>query len=857
MSLLFWFHQNHSINLCFIKLDIFLKQVKVLNLSKMKKIVTLFALLIMISAVYGQAPPSFSYQAILKDAAGTVRANTATTVKFEILQGTATGTVVYSETQNTTTTSTGLINLSLGTGTPVTGTFSAINWSTGSYFLKITIDGVAMGTSQLLSVPYALYSDKSGNGFSGSYNDLTSKPALATVATTGSYADLTSKPDLTAINKMTVTSTTDVMDEPLFEVKNKNGQTVFAVYNEGVRIYVDNGTAKGGKGGFAIGGFDNAKAGSQDYFVVAPDSIRMYVEDVPAKGTKGGFAIGTFSPSKGLPQDLLVVNSDSIRAYIDTNTGKGAKGGFAIGGFAGAKGLGDEYLRVTRDSTRVYINNTPTKAPKGGFAIGGFSNSKGENSEYLLINPDSTNFYVRELADGSSSTFNILSLDNLLGQKSLMRAGGDTIDMNSVLNLQNDFNVYGDIGYTGAVDKIYVPELTTTQPSGVTETGAESGGTIINDGGAAIIVSGIVWGTSPAPTTALPTKTTDGTTIEGFTSIITGLTASTTYYVRAYATNSVGTAYGNEILFVTLGAGGTVADFEGNIYNTVVIGAQTWMATNLKTTKFNDGSQIPKVVSDMDWQYLSTPAYAWYDADSLTYHNTGYGALYNWYTVQTGNLCPIGWHVPTLNDFTDLSTFLGDPFSAGGMLKEAGTTHWFAPNTDASNSSLFTALPAGMRVYMGPYMGTGETAQFWSSTMTAPSEANSMRLTYTTGEMLVSPELDQLGLSVRCLQGSPVLTLPEVSTAFPSGGYIDAMGGGEVISDGGSPVTARGVGWSQTPNPTLQTGTVVNSGTGVGVFVSSITGLQPGTTYYVKAFATNSVGTSYGFEEVFSTMAAK
>lgn len=434
----------------------------------MKKLIISVALVIISLTVMAQSPGGFSYQAILKDAAGTVRANVATVVKFEILQGSATGTVVYSETQNTTTTSTGLINLSLGTGTPLTGTFAAINWSTGTYYLKITIDNVAMGTSQLLSVPYALYSTKAGNGFSGSYNDLTNKPTLATVASSGSYADLSNKPDLTATNKLTVTSATTDMEEPLFEVKNKTGQTVFAVYNEGVRIYVDNGSAKGTKGGFAIGGFNNSKTTPQDFFVVNPDSIRMYVEDVPAKGTKGGFAIGTFSPSKGLPQDLLVVNSDSIRAYIDTNTGKGSKGGFAIGGFAGTKGTGDEYLRVTRDSTRVYINNTPTKAPKGGFAIGGFSNSKGDASEYLLISPDSTNFYVRQLLDGSSSTFNILSLDNLLGQKSLMRAGGDTIDMNSVLNLQNNFNVYGNIGYTGVVDKLPVPTLTTNEASLIT-----------------------------------------------------------------------------------------------------------------------------------------------------------------------------------------------------------------------------------------------------------------------------------------------------------------------------------------------------------------------------------------------------
>lgn len=281
------------------------------------------------------------------------------------------------------------------------------------------------------------------------------------------------------------------------------------------------------------------------------------------------------------------------------------------------------------------------------------------------------------------------------------------------------------------------------------------------------------------------------------------------------------------------------------------------MTTNLKATKLNDGSQIPMAINDFMWQYLSTAAYAWYDNDSLTYHNTGYGALYNWYTVNTGKLCPIGWHVPTMADFSDLTTFLGDPFTAGGKLKETGTTHWLAPNTDATNTSGFTALPGGIRSYMGPYMGVGEAAQLWTSTMMSPSDAYNARLDFGSAELMISPSFNQLGLSVRCLQGAPVVTAPLVTTAIPSPGFVDATSGGNVVSDGGSFVTARGVVWSQTPNPTLQTGTVVNSGAGSGIYVSTINGLQPDTTYYVKAFATNSVGTSYGMQEVFATIMAK
>ena len=397
----------------------------------MKKIAPFLLFLVFAFSLNGQVPASFRYQAVLRDSRGNIKANTATIINIDILQGSITGTAVYSETHKITTDATGVINLDLGTGTATLGSFVAVDWSSGIYFMKTKIDGILMGTSQLLSVPYALYSSKAGNGFSGSYTDLTNKPNLS----------------IDAVKKLTVTGTTNVMEEALFEVKNKSGQTIFAVYNEGVRMYVDDGAAKGAKGGFAIGGFGTTKGISQDYVIINPNQIRMYIDDNPAKGAKGGFAIGGFSGAKSTVQDLLIVNPDSIRAYIGTNSGKGAKGGFAIGGFGLSKGSSEEYLRITRDSSRIYINNTPSKGAKGGFAIGGFSNTKGAQSDFLLIAPDSTNFYVHQLSGSASSTFNILSIGQNQVQKSLMKANSDTIDMATVLTLQNNINVTGSIGF--------------------------------------------------------------------------------------------------------------------------------------------------------------------------------------------------------------------------------------------------------------------------------------------------------------------------------------------------------------------------------------------------------------------------
>jgi uncharacterized protein (TIGR02145 family) len=154
-----------------------------------------------------------------------------------------------------------------------------------------------------------------------------------------------------------------------------------------------------------------------------------------------------------------------------------------------------------------------------------------------------------------------------------------------------------------------------------------------------------------------------------------------------------------------------VKDGDGNLYTTVTIGTQVWMKENLKTTKFNDGIAIP-LVTGLEWRYLTTPGYCWYNNNEAGFKNI-YGALYNWYTVNTGKLCPLGWHVPSDSEWSTLTNFIGE---AGGKLKEAGTAHWPSPNTGATNETGFTALPGGVRYYGGSYEGAGNTGYWWSST---------------------------------------------------------------------------------------------------------------------------------------------
>ncbi len=197
-------------------------------------------------------------------------------------------------------------------------------------------------------------------------------------------------------------------------------------------------------------------------------------------------------------------------------------------------------------------------------------------------------------------------------------------------------------------------------------------------------------------------------------------------------------------------AGGRVTDYDGNTYNTVKIGNQIWMAENLKTTKYNNGTEIPLVTDNTAWSNLSTPGYCWYDNNQVTYGDT-YGALYNWYTVETGNLCPTGWHVATLTEWYELTAYLGGVSIAGGKLKEAGTSHWISPNTGATNESGFTALPGGFRFKDGEYNANG-TADYWWTDYEETPYAKYWNVDYNTTIIHVGTNYKQFGFSIRCVK---------------------------------------------------------------------------------------------------------
>ncbi len=303
-----------------------------------------------------------------------------------------------------------------------------------------------------------------------------------------------------------------------------------------------------------------------------------------------------------------------------------------------------------------------------------------------------------------------------------------------------------------------LPTITTTSASDITSTTATSGGNITNDGGSVVTVRGVCWSTSQNPTTD-NSKSTDGTGTGNFTGSITGLTAGSNYYIRAYATNIAGTVYGMQVNFTSAngGTGNTVTDIDGNVYHTVTIGTQVWMVENLKTTRYRDGTDIPLVmdgigITTIGWTNLQTPGYCYYLNLDYTYKNI-YGAIYNWHAVNTGKLAPTGWHVPTDSEWTTLKNYLGGFSVAGGKLKESGTSHWFEPNGGATNETGFTGLPGGARDYGGGnFNSVGSMGHFWSSSESGFITAWSWALWYYNSFIARGSDGKSYGFSVRCVK---------------------------------------------------------------------------------------------------------
>ncbi|MBO6050678.1 MAG: hypothetical protein J6P65_01705 [Bacteroidales bacterium] len=344
----------------------------------------------------------------------------------------------------------------------------------------------------------------------------------------------------------------------------------------------------------------------------------------------------------------------------------------------------------------------------------------------------------------------------------------------------NWYDGYKKYGFSVRCVKGGITSLTvlTTPVTSITATSATCGGEVTDDGGATVTARGVCWSTSQNPTVS-DYHTTNGTGIGSFTSNITGLTPITTYYVRAYATNSIGTAYGEVLTFTTpnpndgqpCSGAATVTDYDNNTYNTVQIGAQCWMKENLRTTRYANGTSIPLGTSTS-----SITSYR-YNPNNNANSVPTYGYLYNWPAVMHGasssssnpsgvqGICPNGWHVPSDAEWTQLTNYVGCQTqyqcnnSSDYIAKAlASTTGWSSTgetcavgsNPSTNNATGFSALPAGG--YYDHYSDFGGYAYFWSATKYNGNSAYVRILRYNYAYVNRLGLTEYYGFSVRCVR---------------------------------------------------------------------------------------------------------
>lgn len=582
--------------------------------------------------LFAQSPEKLSYQAVIRNASNALISNQTVGMRISILQGSATGTVVYAETQTPATNINGLVSLEIGSGTQVSGSFVAINWAGGPYFIKTETDpagGTAYSitaTSQLLSVPFALYAKTSGSSTPG---------------------------------------------------------------------------PQGPAGPQGVPGPQGAQGNS------GPQGSQGPPGSTGPQGATG--QAGQTGPTG--PQGPAGANGKTILSGNSNPT-------------AGIGNNGDFFLNT---STNTLFGPKAAGAwPASGVPLVGPTGPQGP------VGPGLTN-----------GTF---------ANQMMYWNGSAWTTLNPGLNNQALTMCNGVLTWTtGGNCPSNLPTIVTVIPTSITNTTARSGGNISSDGGSNILSRGVCWDINPNPTISLNSKTIQGNGTGTFASTLTGLNTNTTYFVRAYATNSNGTAYGNEIVFSSSSQSSNIlTDVEGNEYNVVTIGNQTWMKENLRVSKFRNGDEIPTFLTNTAWQSIGSVAYSLFD--DIPVNNSFYGKLYNGYVISDPRgVCPAGWHIPSDAEWMDLENYLGGRPVAGGKLKSTSSL-WLQPNTGATDESGFSGMPGGYRNFNGGFFNSPRYAYWWSSTLNTTTSYWSRSLQSTVIYVSRGSQSFTMGLSIRCIK---------------------------------------------------------------------------------------------------------
>jgi uncharacterized protein (TIGR02145 family) len=812
-------------------------------------------------SAFAQAPNLLNYQGVARNAVGNPLPNQSMKLRLSIHDLLPSGAVVYSEIRAITTNLGGLFSVQIGSAgaSSSTGTLGGVNWVVGNKFLQVELDPASnnnyidIGTVQLVSVPYAF-----GAG------------SAATVKTNANLTGVvTSVGNQTSIANGAITS-------DMIGTLNKSK----------VGLDLVNNTSDAAK---PISTATQAALGSK---LAIADSTTGYV-------TPAQLATKTFdqTPITNAIAGKLNI-SDSTNGYVTpaqlaAKTFNQTPINSAIAGKLNISDSTNGYVTPAQLAAKTFDQTPITTAIAGKLSIADSTNGYVTPAQLAAKTFDTTSISNRiNLKANITSVNTALALKAPLASPTfsgVVAIGTNSPAPSAVLDITStsqglllprltyaqkmaivspvaglvfwctdcgtngEMQVYNGTAFVnmvGGVAQFSMPSIAaTTGVYSITSSSATSGGEISSDGGAAITARGIVWGTSTAPTIALVTKTTDGTGTGTYSSTITGLTPGVTYYVRAYATNSVGTKYGTEISFNTALAlptlattttassiGATTAISGGNItFNggaTVTVSGVVWSTistpTIALTTKTTDGAATGTYTSSLTGL---TPGTLYYVRSYATNSvGTNYGAQINFTTLNTATISATA----SATSITSTSAISGATITADGGA--AVTARGLVYGTSSGASTFSATSGTGTGTYTSSLTGLSPATTYFVRAFAT----NSVGTVYGT-------ETSFTTIAVEPTVSATVLIASITGSSATSGGTIS--------SNGGSTVTLSGIVWSTTSTPTIALLTKTTNGSATGTYTSSLTGLAPATLYYVRAYATNSIGTSYGPERSFTTLA--
>jgi len=715
-----------------------------------------------------QAPQRINFQSVLRNTTGEVISNSSVSLRISILSDSITGPAVYVETHARTTDAGGLMSLQIGNGTLPSTDFTTIDWGGSAHFIKLEADFsggnnyVLLGTQELMSVPYALYASKTDTSvlnLAARFSPLNNKLNIIDTSTMLSNyrTGLNNK-----VNKLDTVSMlqpylrdADTTSMLLPYLRNADTTNMLANYRTGINAKLNI--------------LDTASM-LQPYLrdVDTTSMLLPYLRDADTTAMLANYRTGinaklNILDTASMLQPYLrdadttsmllpyLRNADTTAMLANYRTGINAK--FNI---LDTASMLQPYLRDADTTSMLlpYLRNADTTAMLANYRTG--INAKLNNADTSdMLNPylrkaDAVVSVETEPVFNASVAKGITEMDTAYWNRKTGNITGNIQYWNgtSWVNLAPGQNgqalilVNGIPSWSGAA----YATLNTSSVSSITSTSVSGGGNISSDGGATVSARGLVYSTSTNPTLSNTVLTISSGT-GSFLGALTGLSPITTYYIRAYATNSAGTAYGNETSFTTLP---TVTDIDGNIYNTIQIGDQVWMSENLKTSRYRNGGSIPNVTDNTLWSNSTIGAWSYYNNNVS--NNAIYGKLYNWYTTLGDTLCPTGWGVPTDAEWTTLTDSLGGESVAGRKMKSKGITYWSSQSSGTDNSSGFSSLPGGFRC-SGSFDYIRNYAWFWSATEYAFSYAWSRYLYYLAGNVVRYNDIKKsVGASVRCLR---------------------------------------------------------------------------------------------------------